>query len=40
MKGDSLGLDLALFHVDFVAGKDDRNVLADPNKVTFEMLEF
>lgn len=40
MEGDRLGLDFALLHVDFVARKDDRNVLADPNEVTFGTLEF
>lgn len=34
MEGDSLGFDLAFLHVDFVSGKDNRDVLANPNKVT------
>ena len=29
VKGDCLGLDLSLLHIDFVAGEDDRNILAD-----------
>lgn len=35
MEGDGLGLDFALFHVDFVARQDDRDVLADANEVTW-----
>lgn len=38
MEGDSLCLDFALLHIHFVAGKDDRNVLADPNEVTCKAL--
>jgi len=34
VEGDSLGLDLALFHVHFVSAKDNWDVLADTDKVT------
>jgi hypothetical protein len=35
VEGDGLGLDLALLHVDLVSGKDDGNVLADTDQVTW-----
>ena len=34
MEGDGLGLDLAFFDIDFVAGQDDGNILADAHKIT------
>lgn len=34
VESDGLGFDLAFLHVDFVSSKDDRDVLADSNKVT------
>jgi hypothetical protein len=34
VEGDGLGLDLALLHVDLVAGKDNGDVLTDTNQVT------
>jgi hypothetical protein len=33
VEGDGLGLDFALFHVDFVAAQDDRDVFADADEV-------
>lgn len=39
VEGDGLGLDLALLHVDLVAGEDDGDVLADTDQVTCKMLE-
>jgi hypothetical protein len=38
VEGDGLGLDFALFHVDFVAAQDDGNVLADADQVAWEMI--
>jgi hypothetical protein len=38
VEGDGLGLDLALLHVDLVAGKDNGDVLADTNQVTWAGL--
>lgn len=35
VEGDGLGLDLALLHVDLVAGEDDGDVLADADKITW-----
>ena len=35
MEGDGLGLDFALFDVDFVAAKDDGDVFADADEVTY-----
>ena len=32
---DRLGLDLALLHIDFVTAKNDGNVLADTDEVTY-----
>ena len=34
MEGDGLGLDLALFDIDLVTGKNNRNVFADTDEVT------
>ena len=34
MESDGLRLDLALLDVDFIAGEDDWDVLADTDKVT------
>ena len=34
VESDGLGLDLTLLHVDFVATKDDGNVLANTDEVT------
>jgi hypothetical protein len=34
VEGDGLCLDLALLHVDLVAGEDDGDVLADTDQVT------
>lgn len=33
MESDGLGLDLALLHIDLVSGEDNRNVLADTDKI-------
>ena len=33
MEGDGLGLDLALFDINLVAGKDDRNIFADTDEI-------
>jgi hypothetical protein len=38
VEGDGLGLDLALLHVDLVAGKDNGDVLANTDQVTCAML--
>jgi hypothetical protein len=38
VEGDGLGLDLALLHVDLVAGKDNGDVLADTDQVTCAVL--
>ena len=38
MEGDGLGLDLALLHVDLVAGEDDGDVLANTDQVTYAVL--
>jgi hypothetical protein len=38
VEGDGLGLDLALLHVDLVAGKDNGDVLADTDQVTCDGL--
>ena len=38
MKGDDLGLDFALFDVDFVAAEDDGDVFADTDEVTWEIV--
>jgi hypothetical protein len=38
MEGDGLGLDFALFHVDFVAAQDDGHVFADADEVAWEMI--
>jgi hypothetical protein len=35
VEGDGLGLDLALLHVNLVAGEDDGDVLADADKITW-----
>jgi hypothetical protein len=35
VEGDGLGLDLALLHVDLVAGEDNGDVLADTDQVTW-----
>lgn len=40
MESDSLGLYMALLHIDFITCQDDRNVLADADKVTSSTLEF
>ena len=34
VEGDGLRLNFALFHVDLVTAQDDRNVLADTDKIT------
>lgn len=34
MESDCLRLDFSLLHVDFVASKDDRNVLANTDQIT------
>jgi hypothetical protein len=34
VEGDGLGLDLALLDIDFVAGEDNGDVLADTDKIT------
>ena len=34
VKGNGLGLDLALLYVDLVAGEDDGNVFADTDEIT------
>jgi hypothetical protein len=36
VEGDGLGLDLALLDVDLVAAKDDGDVLADTDEITWE----
>ena len=33
MKGDGLGLDLTFFHINLVAGKDDRDLFANTDKI-------
>jgi hypothetical protein len=38
VEGDGLCLDLALLHVDLVAGEDDGDVLADTDQVTCRLL--
>jgi hypothetical protein len=38
VEGDGLGLDLSLLHIDLVTAKDDRNVLADTDQVTYNVL--
>ena len=38
VEGDGLGLDLALLHVDLVAGENDGDVLANTDQVTWAML--
>ena len=40
MEGDGLGLDFALFDVDFVAAEDDGDVFADADEVTWEMVSW
>lgn len=35
VEGDSLGLDLALLHIDLVTAEDNGDVLADTDKVTY-----
>ena len=35
MESDGLGLDFALFHINFIACQDDRDILADANEVTW-----
>ena len=37
MEGDCLGLDLSLLHVDLVAAKNDWDVLADTDQITFSI---
>jgi hypothetical protein len=37
---DGLGLDFALFDVDFVAAEDDGDVFADADEVTWEMVSW
>ena len=38
MEGDGLGLDFALFDVDFVPAEDDGDVFAHADEVTWEMV--
>ena len=38
MEGDGLGLDFALFDVNFVAAEDDGDVFAHADEVTCEMV--
>ena len=38
MEGDGLGLDFALFDVDFVAAENDGDVFADANEVAWEIV--
>jgi hypothetical protein len=38
VKRDGLGLDFALFDVDFVAAEDDGDVFADADEVTWQMV--
>lgn len=35
MESDCLCLDFALLHVDFVAGENDGNILANTDKITY-----
>lgn len=34
MKGDGFSFDFSLFHINLVAGEDNRNVFADANQIT------
>ena len=38
VESDGLGLHLSLFDIDFVAAKDDWNLLADADKVTWDRI--
>jgi hypothetical protein len=40
VEGDGLGLDFALFDVDFVAAEDDGDVFAHADEVTWEMVSW
>lgn len=35
MEGDRLRLDLALFHIHFVSGEDNGDILADTNQIPY-----
>lgn len=38
MECDGLGLDLALFDIDLVTAKNDGDVLADSDQVTYQII--
>jgi hypothetical protein len=38
MEGDGLCLNLTLLHVDFVAAKDDGDVFANANEITYDVI--
>ena len=38
VESDGLGLDLALLDIDLVAGKDDGDVLANTDQVTYQII--
>ena len=38
MESDSLSLHFTLFHIDFVAAKDDWDLFTDTDKVTWERV--
>lgn len=38
MEGNSLGLDFTFFHIDLIAGKDNRDLLADTDEVAYRKI--
>lgn len=38
MESDGLGLDLALLHIDLVTAKNDGNVLANSDEITWNIV--
>ena len=40
MEGDGLGLDFSFFHIDFVAGKNNRDIFANTDKIAYDCVRF